>query len=591
MLFGLGVVLARFAEQPSATTALMRPLVVVLVLSAVVSVLALLIVRDRTWAPIVASFVVLVMLREPVLAGIYLAIVVWWVAISRIRRLTRRKPPPRRIPEFAARAGGYMSVAYLAVMTISAAQATGVAPPVVHMPEYRVEGTGGPNIYLIMLDGYPRADTLRNDFEYDNSAFIGRLAGMGFDVSTDSRSNYNKTWLTYASMLNGAYVSDLLGDQPIPPDDATHIRWLLSLMNRGALLDVARQRGYEITSVPPPIVTAAPTAVDHYDDGGMVTEFEAKLISETPFARLLREPLNAFLLGSQKSAVMGALERTAQISESHPESPQLVLTQVESPHPPFALADFAESAAAVPSCFPQMCSFWHATTEEIGISVEEYGDLLRQQVEALNARALEAVERVIAADPTAIVLLWSDHGLRYSLSNREEHFRSFLAARTPGAEVLLRDQSPVNFLRLIFAHYLGVNSPALPYRSWFSDWDYTLRLTAWPPGTTGTEGDCSLALKDFEGVPLESPYRVLMVAEELGGEATAEIQYVAEGWGATTVETVDPDGARNSTLLSSDFNDDVEISLFDRPGVWQVRVTDPEGCEAAFSIEVAPPLS
>ena len=59
-------------------------------------------------------------------------------------------------------------------------------------------------------------------------------------------------------MLNGAYISDLLGDQPVPPDDASHIRWLAALMNRGALLDVARQRGYEITSIPPPIVHGCP---------------------------------------------------------------------------------------------------------------------------------------------------------------------------------------------------------------------------------------------------------------------------------------------------------------------------------------------
>ena len=212
----------------------------------------------------------LLILREPVLAAIYLAIATWWVAISRIRRVGKRKPPPRSIPEFAARAGGYISVAYLAVMAVSAVQANGVGPPVVNAPAYRVEGTGGPNVYLIMLDGYPRADTLRNEFGYDNSAFLGGLADRGFDVSTDSRSNYNKTWLTYASMLNGAYISDLLGDQPHPSGRSSHIRWLAALMNQGALLDIARQRGYEITSIPPPIVTAAPEAVDQYDNPGMV---------------------------------------------------------------------------------------------------------------------------------------------------------------------------------------------------------------------------------------------------------------------------------------------------------------------------------
>jgi hypothetical protein len=586
----VGVVLARYVAQPSASTALVRPLLVVLVLSVAVTIIAFLVTRDSTWAPMIASFVVLFALRETAFAGIYLAIAIWWLAISRVRQAGGRPPPPRHIPEFAARAGGYFAVAYLGVMAFNAVQVTNAGPPVVQASEYSVEGSGGPNIYLIMLDGYPRADTLRKDFGYDNSAFLERVEELGFEVSAGSRSNYNKTWLTYASMLNGEYIDSLLGDQPVPSDDASDIRWLHALMNRGALLDVAKQRGYEITSIPPPITTAAPTAVDNYEDDGMVTELEAMLLSQSPFAPFIRGPLGDFLLGNQKRTVTNALETSARIAENHPTAPQLVLTQVESPHPPFALASSASDKPTLPECFPDTCSFWHATTDELGISMNTYGELLRQQMDALNSMALGAVERIVAADPEAVVVLWSDHGLRYSLSNPDEHFRSFLAARTPGANGLLRDQSPVNLLRLIFANYLGVNSPALPYRSWFSDWDYTLRLTPWSEETAVTEGDCSLALNDLEGVSLEAPYQVPMVAEELGGDASAEIQYLADGWGQTTVETVDPNGVHASAPLSSDFNDDVERSLFDRPGTWQVRLFDPEGCEAAFTVDVAPPL-
>ena len=89
----------------------------------------------------------------------------------------------------------------------------------------------------------------------------------------------------------------------------------------------------------------------------------------------------------------------------------------------------------------------------------------------------------------------------------------------------------MNLLRLIFANYLGADSPALPYRAWLSDWDITLDLTPVPEGTVATQGGCSLGLNDFEGVHIEAPYRVLMVAEQLGGQATAEIQYVAENGG------------------------------------------------------------
>ena len=126
--------------------------------------------------------------------------------------------------------------------------------------------------------------------------------------------------------------------------------------------------------------------------------------------------------------------------------------------------------------------------------------------------------------------------------------------------------------------------------AWLSDWDYTLRLTPMSEDAVATPGGCSLALSDFEGVPIEAPYRVLMVAEQLGGGATAEIQYAADGWGATTVETVNPEGVRESTELSADFNDDVERSRFDRPGTWRVRLSDREGCEAALTIEVDPAL-
>jgi hypothetical protein len=567
-----------------------RPLLVVLVLSAATAFVAFLVTRDRTWAPIIASFVVLFTLRETALAAVYLAIAIWWVVVTRMRRAGNRPPPPRRIPEFAARAGGYFAVAYLGVMAFNAVQAINVNPPVVHAPEHSAEGPGGPNIYLIMLDGYPRADTLRNDFGYDNTEFEENLARLGFDVSSEPRSNYNKTWLTYASMLNGEYIGDLLGDQPVPPDDASQIRWLHALMNKAALLDVARARGYEISGIPPPITTAAPSTVDRYEDGGMVTEFEAKLMWQSPFAPLLRGPLGDFLLGNQKRTAIHALETSAGIAEEHRSAPQLVLTQVESPHPPFALASPKSGESTLPACFPDSCSFWHATTDELGINMDTYGELLRQQMDALNSLTLDAVERIVAADPDAVVVLWSDHGLRYSLSNRDEHFRSFLAARTPGADGLLRDESPVNLLRVIFEQYLDTDTPALPFRAWFSDWDYTLRLTPWPSDTVVTEGNCSLTLNDFEGVPLHAPYEVPMVASELGGEAAAEVQYEADGWGATTVETTDPDGAGASTPMSSDFNEDVDKSTFDRPGTWQVRLSDPEGCEAAFTVDVAPPL-
>ena len=71
-------------------------------------------------------------------------------------------------------------------------------------------------MYVILLDGYPRADTLQETFGIDNTAFTADLEDRGFTVSDGARANYNKTWLTLASMFNGSYVDRMLVDGQVP---------------------------------------------------------------------------------------------------------------------------------------------------------------------------------------------------------------------------------------------------------------------------------------------------------------------------------------------------------------------------------------
>lgn len=63
-----------------------------------------------------------------------------------------------------------------------------------------------PDVYLILLDGYPRPDKLLAEFGIDNGAFIGGLEERGFAVAHASRSNYMETRLTLQSMFGGGHV-------------------------------------------------------------------------------------------------------------------------------------------------------------------------------------------------------------------------------------------------------------------------------------------------------------------------------------------------------------------------------------------------
>ena len=60
------------------------------------------------------------------------------------------------------------------------------------MPIHLGSAEAGPNIHMLVLDGYPRADVLAR-VNYDNGEFLHDLRDRGFDVYEDSHSNYDLT--------------------------------------------------------------------------------------------------------------------------------------------------------------------------------------------------------------------------------------------------------------------------------------------------------------------------------------------------------------------------------------------------------------
>ena len=61
---------------------------------------------------------------------------------------------------------------------------------------------GQPDVYYIILDGYARADVIKNVLGFDNTYFLDQLRGLGFVVAQCSRSNYRSTELSLTSSLN-----------------------------------------------------------------------------------------------------------------------------------------------------------------------------------------------------------------------------------------------------------------------------------------------------------------------------------------------------------------------------------------------------
>jgi hypothetical protein len=417
--------------------------------------------------------------REAIPTGVAAAVLLWWTLVWSLRKIKHLERSPMRIPVFLGRAAAYYSVAFLAISAYGAWAAAN-AGPVLNRPQYGVPDAAGPNVYLILLDGYPRTDTLRDTFGFDNRPFEAELAELGFAVSSDSVSNYNKTWLTLGSMLNGQYIDTMLASEP-PAAMQDQLRWLYSIVNESAMLDTFRGAGYTIRAIPGPFTSTALTSADQYIDRGYVNEFEAQLLWNAPWIGLVRDPLIAFLADNQERMVRDGLDTVVDLARAS-DARQLVLAHIQSPHTPFVLQSDSTERDVIPECFPRRCTFWHSTIEGMAMPFDDFADGLRAQIAALNTLVLQSLGKMVEADPDAVIIVMSDHGSRYSLADMPEHFRTFFAARTPGREGMFQpDESPVNILRVISQQYLGSETPRLEYRAWLGDWSSYLALEPYVP--------------------------------------------------------------------------------------------------------------
>jgi hypothetical protein len=387
-----------------------------------------------------------------------------------------RRPPSRSLPQQGARASGIFSAAFLAVALANAGVAALPQAPG-NTPTYETRGTGGPNVYMLLLDGYPRSDTLSDTFGIDNSEYEHALRELGFDVASEATSNYNKTWLTLAALLNGAYVDDLIGSSRLPVDDPAQVRWLQGLISDAAFLELFRDRGYRIRTIAPPITSSAILSADEVVESAIINEFESNLLWSSPWSPLFRSATAPLFLANHAESVVGGLRHAVRMARSR-ANPQLVFAHIHSPHPPFALHREGTPAPEPVKCFPAECSLWQSTVGELSLGLDEYRSQLYDQLAILNEATLNAVGTIVALDPEAVVVIFSDHGLRYSLDDTDEQFRSFLAARTPGVERLFPDdETAVNILRRFASAYWGADLNPLPPQTWWSDWNTTLDLS------------------------------------------------------------------------------------------------------------------
>jgi hypothetical protein len=471
-------VVGLFTASTAPLQDLWRPLLIGVGIAVVLGVIVRVVAQRHRWVAVAIGAAWMLAIGAWPFALLVLLVALWRAGVDRIRARQARSPVREAAGDQVTRILRALAAAALVVVVFSLATsgAIRIDGPIVSPAALDVEAPSAPSIYLVLLDGYPATDTLEADFGFDNSAFLDRLDERGFDVASSSHSNYNRTLLTLASMLHMEYVEEI--EELGTPSDgfSAQTRQLSAAINQSPVPGMLADAGYRTVAIGSSYGEATLVSADEIVDSPTMTMFEEQLLRYTT--------LGAWIIGTWPELVAeqhrrGVLDTTAAFGALAREAgaPTFALAHVFSPHTPFVFN--ADGSPRPPlGCYPRSCGLTTPELARLGISADEYADGLTAQVTYLNDVLVEEIDRLLEADPDAVVILFSDHGARYEDGPADEHFRTFLAARTPGQAGLFGDDvSPIDVFPRLFQAYFGATLPEHEYRAAWAPDDAPLETT------------------------------------------------------------------------------------------------------------------
>lgn len=452
-------VLIQFDAWRGPVEVLPRPLLAAALFAMAIQALATVVLRDRDRGAHVALFAVLLAIGPAIAALALVAYILVGVLLA-VRRRRGAAPVRWRRSTTILNAVG----AVLLVTSVSSVALAGALWPAggTDRAERGNGGDGLPDLYVVLLDGYPRADTLATDLGLDNGSFLQAMGGLGFDLAPRSRANYPMTLATLASMLNARQLPAMVPD---PPDDiAAQYRLLTRLINEASETDALRAAGYEIVSVPSEFTEAALLSADRVLDSGQMTTFEMALVESGTLG--LVGAGESLILDHHRERVRASFRTLGELAAERDAAPKLVLAHILAPHPPIAFSRTGEAAPPLacptPSCSP------FSFGDEYG---ERFVGPMRDQIGWLNDTVLATVREIQSrSERPPVIVMFSDHGLRTDPTDRDEMFRTLFLASTPGRTAVFPDDvTPVNLIARLRNAYTGGGAALATEESYWVD--------------------------------------------------------------------------------------------------------------------------
>ena len=313
-----------------------------------------------------------------------------------------------------------------------------------------------PDIYFLLFDEYASSVSLKNHFNYDNSALDIFLVQQGFHIQQKSSSNYNFTPLSMASILNMSYLPG------INPDEISIENYARcnELIKKNAVINFLALQGYEIVNYSIFDLAGNPSLISQN-----ILPLKTKLITDgTLFNRIQKDLLWMMVTGKYQikwladkvfyenmhnnETFINELEKS---SSTRSAEPRFFYGHLYMPHSPFY---FDKNGKAKES------EVIYKESKESNVNA------YLEYVSYANARIRELISTIKKnTKGQAVIIFMGDHGFRKPIADNDKthYFENQNAIYFPANDYhLFYDSvSGVNQFRVIFNSLFRQNFPLL----------------------------------------------------------------------------------------------------------------------------------
>jgi hypothetical protein len=321
-----------------------------------------------------------------------------------------------------------------------------------------------PNVYLMMFDGYPGYESLRDSFLFKNDSLYDFLSNNNFKI-LPTFSNYNYTYYSIASIFNLNYIKDASISRPLKMDDFNLRAKEIKYSN---LVSIFKSMNYSIRNF---------SLYDLKDNPGVGYSFglnigNFQLITDKMLhERFVRDVGWVFI--TVKYAIPFFKNKRNYESNKYNDKVQTTLSAFlgeKNIEPQFIYLHFL---------LPHWPYYYDENSIlDTGISIFDesaFADKAKflGYLKYTNNKMKSFVNQIISKDSSAIIICMSDHGFREYISENKKLvpavFDNFCAVRFANSSSLPTDNvgSNVNIFRYLFNAQFNQNLPYLKDTSFF----------------------------------------------------------------------------------------------------------------------------